>query len=1029
MNFATWSIHHRIPVVVLFIFLSLAGLWGFHQLPIQDMPDLDLPTLNVTLTLPGAAPVQLEADVARKAEDALATLQGLKHLNTQIVDGQVHIQVKLFIGRNLSDALNEAKDALDGIRSELPADLDPPVVTAVRSDSDPIMTFAMSSSRLDREQLSWFVDDTVSKTVLAVPGIAQFERVGGVTREVRIKVDPVSLTAAGATVVDVSRTLRTMQMDASGGRGRLGGGEQSMRVLGTVPQVADLARYPIALADGRAIRLDQVASVEDGFAEPTQTAMLGEKQVVGFRIYRAKGADETRIATDVEAALKRLHAADPTFSFEQVSSTVDYTKEQYRGSMDMLYEGSLLAVMVVWWFLRNGRATLVAATALPLSILPAFATMQWLGYSLNTLTLLALAVVIGVLVDDAIVEIENIERHAQMGKPILQAATDAVTEIALPVIATTLTLVAIFLPTAQMSGVPGLFFKQFGWTAVVAVLMSLLVARLLTPMIAVAVLRSTPLHGPLDGSLSERAPSRLMQRYLLAVRWCLTHRKTTLAMTVAFLAGSVALIPLIPGGFVPASDRGFIVANVELPPGSALDATVAVERNARRALDGIAGIERVFSVAGGNATTSFDSAKTAGVRFGTMTLILAPRNGRPSQQNIEAIVRRRLAAVPGARFSLGDGGLGEKLEIILTSDDTPALTESAARVVREMRGIPGLSNVASSASLDQPEIEIRPDMALAAERGISTEAIGETVRIATTGDFDVQLARLNLDDRQIFLRVQLGNRELERAGTVSGLRLKGRDGLVPLGSVASVSVGSGPAEIARFDRKRFVLVSADLGKIALGDALTAVKALPSVRALPADVRLLKNGDADTLAELSSGFLFAIVTGILCVYLLLVVLFKDFLQPVTILSALPLSLGGSFVMLLATGSELDVPSMVGLVMLLGIVTKNSILLVEYTIRNLQLEQMPLIDALVDACARRVRAIVMTTVAMTAGMLPIALGFGSDASFRRPMAFAVIGGLLTSTALSLLVVPVVFSYVDAFRQRAAGMPGWFSRRGVD
>jgi multidrug efflux pump subunit AcrB len=746
--------------------------------------------------------------------------------------------------------------------------------------------------------------------------------------------------------------------------------------------------------------------------------MLGERRVVGFRIYRAKGADETRIATDVEAALDRLHTADQTFSFDLVSSAVDYAKEQYKGSMDMLYEGAVLAVLVVWWFLRNGRATLVAAAALPLSILPAFATMQWLGYSLNTLTLLALAVVIGVLVDDAIVEIENIERHAQMGKPIVEAATDAVTEMALPVTATTLTLVAIFLPTAQMSGVPGLFFRQFGWTAVVAVLMSLLVARLLTPMMAVAMLRNTPSH--------ERARLPLMQRYLLAVRWCLAHRTTTLGLTVAFLVGSVALIPLIPHGFVPASDRGFIVANVELPPGSALDATLAVERAARRALQGVPGIECIFSVAGGNATTSFDSAQTAGVRFGTMTLMLGPRGARPSQANIEAAVQERLAALPGARFSLGDGGLGEKLEIILTSDNAQALAESAARVAREMRGIRGLNNVASSASMEQPEIEIRPDMALAAERGISTATIGETVRIATTGDFDAQLARLNLDDRQIYLRVRLGDRALERVSTVSGLRVKGRDGLVPLGSIASVSVGSGPAAIARFDRKRFVLVSADLGKTALGEALTSVRALPSVRTLPSDVALLENGDADTMAELSSGFLLAILTGILCVYLLLVVLFKDFLQPVTILSALPLSLGGSFMMLLATGSELDVPSMVGLVMLLGIVTKNSILLVEYTIRNLQLLQMPIVEALVDACAKRARAIVMTTVAMTAGMLPIALGFGADASFRQPMAFAVIGGLLTSTALSLLVVPVVFSYVEGFRRRVARLPGLFGRR---
>ncbi|MFM0082350.1 efflux RND transporter permease subunit [Paraburkholderia sediminicola] len=1004
MNFASWPIHHRIPVIVLFIFLSLAGLWGFQSLPVQDMPDLDLPTLNVVLSLPGAAPAQLETDVARKAEDALATLQGIKHQTTAIVDGQVHIEVKLFIGRNLSDALNEAKDALDRIRTDFPADMDPPVVTAVRSDSQPIMTFAASSSRLDEVDLSWYVDDTVSKAVLAVPGVARIERVGGVSREVEVVVDPAKLTSAGLTAVDLSHALRLMQMDASGGRARLGAGEQSMRVVGTVPQASSLARFPLALADGRWLTLDRVASVRDSVAEPLEAATLGEHRVVGFRIYRSKGADETRIAAGVDEALRSLHAADATFSAQLISSTVDYTREQYRGSMDMLYEGALLAVLVVWWFLRDRRATLVAATALPLSILPTFATMQWLGYSLNTLTLLALAVVVGVLVDDAIVEIENIERHVRKDKPLLQAATDAVTEIALPVTATTLTLVAIFLPTALMGGVPGLFFKQFGWTAVIAVLMSLLVARLLTPMMAVAFLKPIPSH--------DDAPSRLLRRYRLMVGWCLAHGKTTLLLTLAFMVGSVALVPFISKGFVPASDRGYVTVNVELAPGSSLDDTLAVERSARQRLAGLPGIETIFSVAGNNTSTSFEAVQTTGVRFGTMTLELAARGARPDQASIEAEVRERLSSVPGARFSVSGGGLGQKFQIILSGNNTSVLTESARRVANEMRGVPGLFNVASTASIERPEIVIRPDMAAAANRGISTATIGEAVRIATAGDFDTQLARLNLDDRQIYLRVRLGNHSLEDIGAVSDLRLKGRDGLVPLGSIANVSVGSGLAQINRFDRQRYVTISADLGGSSLGDSLLAVKALPAVQTLPAGVLLLEDGDADTMAELSSSFLVAMVTGVFCVYLLLVLLFRDFLQPVTILCALPLCLGGSFLLLLLTRSELDVPSMVGLIMLMGIVTKNSILLVDYAIRNLD-AGLPLASAIVDACMKRARAIVMTTVAMTAGLLPIALGFGADASFRRPMAFAVIGGLLTSTALSLLVVPVVFMYFERLR----------------
>jgi len=1012
MNAATWPIHNRIPVVVLFILLSLAGAWGFHQLPVQNMPDLDLPTLNITLSLPGSAPAQLEVDVARKAEDALATLQGIKHQSTQVIDGQVHIKVKLVIGRNISDALTEAKDAIDSIRSDLPADLDPPVVTAQTSDSDPMLTYAVGSTRLSAEQLSWFIDDTVAKTALSVPGVAKFERVGGVTREVRIDVDPMKLASMNITAVDLSRALRSMQIDASGGRSRWGGGEQSMRVLGTVLQAKDLDRFPIALADGRSITMDRVAQVYDGIEAQTQSAMLDEKTVVGFRIYRAKGADETQIATGVEKALHTLQTSDPTFSLNLVSSTVEYTKQQYKGSMDMLYEGALLAVLVVWWFLRNGRATLVAAAALPLSILPTFAVMQWLGYSLNTLTLLALAVIVGVLVDDVIVEIENIERHRKMGKPILQATTDAVIEIALPVTATTLTLVAIFLPTAQMDGVPGLFFKQFGWTAVVAILMSLLVARLLTPMMAVTLLNATP--------SDDEPPSPWLERYRTAVCWCIERKKTTLLLTTIFLAVSVALVPFIPTGFVPASDRGFINVDVELAPGSSLEDSMLVERAARLALDNVVAIKQIFSVAGGNSDSSFDSAQAAGSRFGTMTLMLVPRHARDAQADIEASVRKYLANVPGARFSLGSGDLGKKFEMILTSDNAAALAESADRVQREMRSISGLSNVASTASIERPEIQIRPNSTLAAERGISTATIGETVRIATSGDFDSHLPRLNLDARQIFMRVRLGDEVLSRPHSISDLRLRGRDGLIPLGSIAQIRMSSGPVHIARFDRKRFVSISADLSGTALGEVQNAVYALPSVRALPSDVRLLKQGDSETMAELASGFVIAMITGILCVYLLLVVLFKDFFQPISILSALPLCLGGAFFMLLVTGSELDVPSMVGLIMLMGIVTKNSILLVDYAIRNARQGQMNLRDALIDACMKRARAIMMTTAAMIAGMLPIAMGFGADASFRKPMAFAVIGGLLTSTALSLLVVPVVFIYVDCFQRWLALLP---------
>jgi hydrophobe/amphiphile efflux-1 (HAE1) family protein len=1004
MNFATWSIRNPIPSILLFVLLTLAGLWGFHKLPIQNMPDIELPTINVSLVQPGAAPAQLETEVARKVEDSLATLSGLKHLYTTITDGQVAISVQFELEKNLSDALIETKNAVDRVRSDLPTDLQQPTVSSVTSAGDAILVYSTASTRMNEEALSWYVDDTLAKTILGVPGVARFERVGGVQREVRIEVDPMRLNALGVTAADVSRALRLVQQESSGGRGQLGLAEQSVRTVATVRQAGDLAAFPIALANGREVRLDQVATVHDGIAERSQMALLDGKPVVGFKIYRAKGFDETQIAIGVKKILAQLQTDDAALSFTPVSGTVDYTLEQYKGSMDMLYEGALLAVLVVWAFLRDWRATLVSAAALPLSILPTFAAMYWLGYSLNTLTLLALAVIVGILVDDAIVEIENIERHGHMGKPILQAASDAVTEIALAVMATTMSLVVVFLPTAMMSGVPGLFFKQFGWTAVIAVLASLLVARLLTPMMAAYLLKSRPAKEHEDG--------RVMLWYLSAVTWCMQHRKFTAIGAAIFFIASIALVPLIPSGLVPPADRGFTTVNIELPPGSSVDTTRNVAEAARAALADVAGIQSVFTTIG-NALQGGNGIQQAGeVRKGALVLTLKPRDERAKQTAIEVAIRKKLLGVPGARFTVGSGGIGEKMSLILTSDNADLLKNRAQMLERALRGIGKLSNINSTASLERPEIIVRPDAERAAERGVTAANIGSVVRIATAGDFDTNVARLNLDNRQVYMRVRIADAARQDIDTLSNMRVNGRDGLVPLSSVASLSVESGPSQISRYDRHRYVTVNADLGGMPLGTALAAASALPEVKGLPSSVRLIQTGDAEIAAELASGFGMAIVIGILCVYCVLTLLFKDFLQPVTILSAIPLSLGGAFVALLAAHSELDIPAMIGLVMLMGIVTKNSILLVEYAVVGIDERGMSLQDALIDACHKRARPIVMTTVAMIAGMLPIALGLGADASFRQPMATAVIGGLLTSTALSLLVVPVVFTYVDGF-----------------
>jgi len=1012
MNLATWSLQRPIPAVLLFALLSLAGLLGFLRLPIQNMPDIERPEINILLAQPGAAPAQLETEVARKVEDSLASLAGLKHSTTTIGDGLVHIRAEFVLEKPVSEALIETKDAVDRVRADLPSDLEPPSVSAISSSSEPTVTYALSSSHLSGEALSWYIDDAVTRALLAVPGVARVVRLGGAEREVRIDADPVAMAALGVTVTDLSRALALASGEASGGISRLGAGEQAVRTIATVRQAHELAALPIPLGDGRRVRLDQVARVEDGVAEPRSAALLDGRPVTGFAVYRARGADEVRMAEGVAGALRVLER-DGT-AFDLVSGTVDYTLEQYRGSMQMLYEGALLAVLVVWWFLRDWRATLVAAAALPLSILPTFLLMDWLGYSLNTLTLLAMAVVVGILVDDAIVEVENIARHRQMGKPAARAVADAVDEIALAVFATTMTLVVVFIPTAMMSGVPGLFFRQFGWSTVVAVLASLLVARLLTPVMAARFMRGPgPAHHAGDG--------RLMRGYLAAVRWCLARRGATLTAAVVLFAASLALVPFLDTGLMPAADRGQIDVEVELPPGSTLaDTRLAAER-ARLALAGIDGVQSVFARIGG-AGGDLDAPVGGGVREASLTLGLAARGERPSQQRIEAAVRLALQDVAGARYGVG-GAMGEQIELILASADTVALQATALELERQLRGVAGLANIRSSASVERPELVLRPIAARAAERGVSNLAINETVKIATAGDTRARLPKLNLDARQVPVRVQMPYALSQDLEALGNLRVPAADGLVALASVATLSIENGPAQIDRYDRLRHVTLRADLGGMPLGQAQAAALALPAAQALSPGVYLLEGGDAEIAGELMAGFGGALLTGVICMYCVLVLLFGDFLQPFTILSALPLSLCGAFAMLLATGSELDVPSMIGLVMLMGIVAKNSILLVEYAVLGMREHGLALEAAALAACRQRARPILMTSLAMIAGMLPIALGLGADASFRQPMAIAVIGGLLSSTLLSLLVVPAVFVTVDRLRRRprstAAGL----------
>jgi multidrug efflux pump subunit AcrB len=1012
LNVSTWSINNPVATTLLFMLLTVVGVGGYLSMTVQNFPDIDLPIITVSAALPGASPPQLESDVARKIEDALANIQSIRHIKSTLSDGLATVTAEFDIGKPIQEAMDDVRDAVSSTRANLPAELEDPVITKMTLASTPVVTYAIYSSHLDDEALSWFVDSQVSKRLLRVPGVGAVSRVGGVDREARVELDPIRLLALNTTASDISRQLRELQQEASGGRVDLGGAEQSIRTMAAVESASGIARLDISLRDGRRIRLGEVATVSDTTAEQRSMASLNGRQVVAFEVLRSRGAGELTVAEAARAAIQELTAAHPDVEFIEAVNFVDPIAENYRGSMMLLYEGAALAVLVVFLFLRNWRATLIAAVALPLSAIPAFAVMHLMGFTLNTVSLLSLSLVIGVLVDDAIVEIENIERHLLMGKAPLRAATEAANEIGLAVVATTLTLIAVFLPTSLMGGTVGQYFVQFGWTAAIAVFFSLVVARMLTPTMAAYLLKAP--------TKRYKSP-RWVMRYLRIVRACLRRRAATLGAAGSLVALGLLVAAHLPGEFMPPDDSDQTQVALTLPPGSTLRDTQMLAERARKLIQENPNVTSIYTaIGGGNAGNGGpnETASVSSVAKAQLTAKLIPRADRQglTRQEVEAQLRKELQVLPGMRVEVGDGSEG--YELVLASEDGQLLARHADVVEKEMRRIPGIGSVISSAALVRPELVVRPNFARAADLGVTSAAIAETLRIATAGDYHQNLAKLNLSERQIPVVVRLADRGRNNLDVLRRLPVPGTRRPVTLESVADLEILSGPSELTRYDRMRNVNLKVELNGQSLGDIESAVSALPSLQNLPRGVVQTNAGGAEFRGELVTGFALAMSAGILCVYMVLVLLMKDFAQPLTVLVALVLSIPGAFIALWTTGSTLSMPSMIGLIMLMGITTKNAILLVDYIIMARRDHHMNRRRAIIDACRKRSRPIVMTTIAMGAGMLPIALGLGADPSFRAPMAIVVIGGLITSTTFCLLVIPVVYSCVDDAITQAGG-----------
>ncbi len=997
-NISAWSTRNPVVSIVLFVALSLAGIMSFMSMDVQDNPDIEFPVVIATIVQPGAAPTEIETQITQKMESAVRSISGVRSISSNANEGSTTTVVEFEIGEDINQAVNEVKNAIDQIRSDLPDGILEPQISKQTTSSEPIAYYAVRSSDMTLEQLSWFVDDTVSKRLLAIQGMASVGRNGGVDREIRVILDPAKMQSMGVTASQINGVLRQVNINAAGGRAEIAGSRQSVRVLGNADDAYALSQSQISMGNGRSIKLTDVAKVEDSFGEQRSIAKVNGKQVVTFGISRAKGASDVTVFDEAVKKMDEIKKENPGVEFIQLFNSVVYTKGQYKSSMAAMIEGALLAIVVVFLFLRDWRATVISAIAIPLSAIPTFWFMDLMGFTLNSLSLLALGLVAGVLVDDAIVEIENIVRHMRMGKSAYQASIDAADEIGLAVVATTFSIVAVFLPVGLMPGVSGQFFKNFGLTVVVSVLVSLAVARLITPMVAAYFLKS---HG-----VAEHGESRWMDTYMKILRWSLGHRRWMMGIGVAALALTGYLFTAIPMQFFPTVNTDFSRISIEMVPGTTLERTEEVSDQVVTIINKEPEVQTALqSIREGN---------------GRIFITLKPDRARTSIE-FEKALASQMQGIPDARVNFQSqqgpgGGTGREVSVMLSGSDPKLLGDTAAKLVEQMKGLKEVKAPRVAADMQRPELIIKPRLELAAQLGVTTSALSQAIRIATQGDIDQNSAKFSLSDRQIPIRVMLPKNSRTDLSTISNLPVPtSSGGSVPLGRIADITFGSGPTTIQRYNQNRRIFVGADLGEgVVKSDATEAVNKLPIMQNLPSGISNAPFGEDEWQQEMIASFGVALLSGVLLVFAVLVLLYRRFMSPLVNMSSLLLAPLGGLLALMIIGQPISMPVFIGILMLFGIVAKNSILLVDFAIEEME-RGVPKFQAIMEAGHKRAQPIVMTTVAMTAGMVPTALSLGGDGAWRAPMGTVVIGGLIVSTLLTLLIVPAGFSLADGLEKR--------------
>jgi hydrophobic/amphiphilic exporter-1 (mainly G- bacteria), HAE1 family len=1011
MNLATVSIRRPVFAVMLIAVFMVFGLLSYKKVGVDLMPNIDSPFVTVTVVYPGTDPGTMEREVAEKLEEAVNTLGGIRALRSYNLESLTQLVIEFELEINGDQAVQDVRDRVSRILRDLPEQAEPPIVEKIEIGARPVVYLALAGN-IEPRKLTRLADKVVKERLQRIRGVGTVEVIGGRDRQIQVYIDPDKLNGLGLSVMDLAQTIAAQNLEIPGGSFETGTRELTVKTKGQFKTADDVANIvlPTRTMDMRSqpvVRVSDVARVVDGTEEARSTSTFDGKSAIAITVTKQSGSNTVEIA---EAVRREVTALGPILAQQGAALTIATDNSTYisRTIHDVQFDvafGALLAVIVIFFFLVNARATFISALAIPTSVVATFAFIQVMKFTFNTLTMMALSLAIGVLVDDAIVVMENIHRHLEDGKSAEDSASDATSEIFLAVLSMTSTILAVFVPVAVMKGIVGRFFLQFGLTVAFAVAMSMLVSFTLTPMMSSKLLTAHKGESWL-AKVVDAIMTFLERNYGRAIHWALSNRSLTLLCAVAALIGSALLIRRVPIEFFPKEDRSQFQVSVELPVGTSLETTTAFAGTiADDISQHVPGVLHTLMTVGGGRQGQINKAEI-------QAKLVSPKERKASQHQLMAWLRTRYAKMKPAVITVSEvnemgGGNSQPIQLLIQGDDLDELAKVSGQIADELKKLPGFVDVDTTSRTGKPEVAIHVDRERAAALGVPVAGIAQAIRMYLAGDAVSELKE-GTDAWDII--VQLPKNDRHRIETLGSMRVRSTGGeLVDLSNVVTVSREIGPNRIERIDRQRQITVLANLDGVPLGPAKQMTEAIAK-RVVPAHLNWRFEGFGRIMTESFGYMIEALMLAVVLIYMILAAQFNSFIQPITIMVSLPLSVVGAFGFLYASNMTLSMMAMIGIIMLMGLVTKNAILLVDFA-NQARATGMSVRDALVQAGSLRLRPILMTTVAMVFGMLPVALAWGEGGEARAPMAVCVIGGLITSTLLTLIVVPVIYMLMQA------------------